>query len=540
MIIRDRADKESTIFSDIAPMISGSVRRILTGTWGKIKSFSHFSYEYARLTSIQPKWHLIYFVLAAFDILTISGSLFLNHQMMDIYSESVDINQQWADRLARYSELGQIASAVNAPGNDVFDTRDVAAETARRDQALVLFEERLGAGRADLTATVPESQARPLLRALDGVSRAMRDMAAEADLIFAYFRQGQTDRAGERMATMDRKYARLIAELAGLSGQVRDIQRHHFQEQVAAAEYLRRFEYLIGGSIVLMVAGVTIYGHKIARKVRADEEKLERYATGLAKARDEAEEASRAKSTFLANMRHELRTPLNAIIGYSEILLEEAEDLGQDGLKPDVEKIRGAGRHLLGLINDILDLSKIEAGKMDLFVEEFDVAAVLAEVRATIEPLVTRNGNTLELRLGQGLGGMRSDQVKVRQILFNLLGNAAKFIKAGRITLEARRLAGEGGDRLEFRVADSGIGMTPEQVARLFQPFSQADASTTRHYGGTGLGLAITRHFCRMLGGEVAVESEPGRGSTFTVILPADGPAPSSSAGGMRVDRGPS
>jgi signal transduction histidine kinase len=215
---------------------------------------------------------------------------------------------------------------------------------------------------------------------LDGVSLAMRDMAAEADLIFAHFRQGQTDRAGERMATMDRKYARLIAELAGLSGQVRDIQRHHFREQVAAAEYLRRFEYLIGGSIVLMVAGVTIYGHKIARKVRADEEKLERYATGLAKARDEAEEASRAKSTFLANMSHELRTPLNAIIGYSEILLEEAEDLGQDGLKPDVEKIRGAGRHLLGLINDILDLSKIEAGKMDLFVEEFDVAAVLKDV----------------------------------------------------------------------------------------------------------------------------------------------------------------
>jgi signal transduction histidine kinase/CheY-like chemotaxis protein len=247
-------------------------------------------------------------------------------------------------------------------------------------------------------------------------------------------------------------------------------------------------------------------------------------------ARDEALQANMAKSNFLASMSHELRTPLNAIIGYSEMLLEEAEDLGQPELKPDLEKIRGAGRHLLGLINDILDLSKIEAGKMDLFVEEFDVAAVLEDVRETVEPLVTRNGNALEVRHAPDLGAMRSDQVKVRQTLFNLLGNAAKFTKGGRITLEARRLAGGDGDRLEFRIADTGIGMTPEQVARLFQPFSQADASTTRHYGGTGLGLAITQHFCRMLGGEVAVESEPGGGSTFTVTLPADGPGAADAA----------
>jgi CheY-like chemotaxis protein/nitrogen-specific signal transduction histidine kinase len=250
----------------------------------------------------------------------------------------------------------------------------------------------------------------------------------------------------------------------------------------------------------------------------------------LRRAKQEADEANRAKSTFLANMSHELRTPLNAIIGYSEMLIELADEVGKGDFAPDLDKIRTAGKHLLGLINDILDLSKIEAGKMDLFVEEFDVAAVLKDVRETVEPLVTRNGNALEVRHAPDLGSMRSDQVKVRQTLFNLLGNAAKFTKGGRITLEARRLAGGDGDRLEFRVADTGIGMTPEQVARLFQPFSQADASTTRHYGGTGLGLAITRHFCRMLGGEVAVESEPGGGSTFTVTLPADGPGAADAA----------
>jgi signal transduction histidine kinase len=202
------------------------------------------------------------------------------------------------------------------------------------------------------------------------------------------------------------------------------------------------------------------------------------------------------------------------------MLLEEAEDLGQPELKPDLEKIRGAGKHLLGLINDILDLSKIEAGKMDLFVEEFDVAAVLEDVRETVEPLVARNGNDFEVRHAPDLGSMRSDQVKVRQVLFNLLSNAAKFTEAGRITLEARRLVGEDGDRLEFRVADTGIGMTPEQMSKLFQAFSQADPSISRNYGGTGLGLAITRHFCRMLGGDVAVASEPGEGSTFTITLP--------------------
>jgi PAS domain S-box-containing protein len=176
----------------------------------------------------------------------------------------------------------------------------------------------------------------------------------------------------------------------------------------------------------------------------------------LLRAKQEADEANRAKSTFLANMSHELRTPLNAIIGYSEMLIELADEVEKGDFAPDLDKIRTAGKHLLGLINDILDLSKIEAGKMDLFVEEFDVAAVLKDVRATVEPLVARNGNALEVRHAPDLGAMRSDQVKVRQTLFNLLGNAAKFTKEGRITLEARRLAGGDGDRLEFRSPTPG------------------------------------------------------------------------------------
>jgi signal transduction histidine kinase/CheY-like chemotaxis protein len=257
------------------------------------------------------------------------------------------------------------------------------------------------------------------------------------------------------------------------------------------------------------------------QQLNNDLEELVRQRTAeLAAARDEAVRASQTKSDFLASMSHELRTPLNAIIGYSEMLLEESDELLRPELRPDLEKIRGAGKHLLSLINDILDLSKIEAGKMNVFVESFDVVTLLADVRATIEPLVAKNGNTFEVRCGADLGTLHSDQTKVRQILFNLLSNAAKFTRMGRVTLAAARPTRGDGDRLEFEVSDTGIGMTPEQVVGLFKPFSQADASTTRYFGGTGLGLAITQHFCRMLGGDVTVESEYGKGSTFTITLP--------------------
>ena len=244
----------------------------------------------------------------------------------------------------------------------------------------------------------------------------------------------------------------------------------------------------------------------------------------LRHAKEEAEEASRAKSRFLASMSHELRTPLNAIIGYSEMLYEEAEVGGLDTFLPDLVKIREAGSHLLSLINDILDLSKIEAGKMDVLIEEFEVADLIAQVQSVIEPLMTKNANTLVVECAPDAGAMRSDQTKLRQSLFNLLSNAAKFTERGRILLAVRRIVRDGDDMLEFKVSDTGIGMTREQLDRLFQAFAQAEASTSRDYGGTGLGLAITRHFCRMLGGEVAAESTPGKGSTFAIVVPAIAP----------------
>ncbi|MBN2371678.1 MAG: response regulator [Vicinamibacteria bacterium] len=242
----------------------------------------------------------------------------------------------------------------------------------------------------------------------------------------------------------------------------------------------------------------------------------------LTVAKEAAEQANRTKSAFLANMSHELRTPLNAIIGYSEMLQEEAEDGGQEDFIPDLQKIHAAGKHLLALINDILDLSKIEAGKMELVLESFDPRALIGDVQSTILPLIEKNHNVLEVTCPDDLPAMYADVTRVRQVLFNLLSNATKFTENGTISLSVRIEREESTEFVVFDVKDSGIGLTPDQLSRLFQAFSQADASTSRKYGGTGLGLVISRRFAQMMGGDVTVKSDYGKGSTFTVRLPRE------------------
>ncbi|MGE0664474.1 MAG: ATP-binding protein [Hyphomonadaceae bacterium] len=282
-----------------------------------------------------------------------------------------------------------------------------------------------------------------------------------------------------------------------------------FGESAAAAEAL--------DEAAVNVAEMYERLESLVAEMNARDLKLAETMASLRSAREAAEAANVSKSQFLTSMSHELRTPLNAIIGYSEILMEEAEADERATDIADLQRVLSSARHLLHLINDILDLSKIEAGRMDISASDFDVAALVSEAAATVRPNVEKNGSVLKLQIDADVGAACTDSFKLNQCLLNLLSNAAKFTREGEIAIRARR----DGDDVEIAVSDTGIGMTPEQVKRLFNAFVQADALTARRYGGTGLGLALTRRIMQMLGGEVSVSSAPGEGSTFTLRFPA-------------------
>ncbi len=272
--------------------------------------------------------------------------------------------------------------------------------------------------------------------------------------------------------------------------------------------------------IGVLQRGVNTAAQQLEENFNTLEQRVAERTEELAIARDEALEATRVKTMFLANMSHELRTPLNAIIGYSELIEQECMESGQDSFVPDLKKIQTAAKQQLALINDILDLSKMEAGRMTIYLETVSVAKLVQDVAATVKPLVNKNANKLDVQIAPDVDEMQTDITKVRQVLLNLLSNASKFTDKGRITLSTRKMSGPRGEQIAFSVTDTGLGMTTEQMKKLFKDFVQADSSTSRKYGGTGLGLAISKRFCNLLGGDITVESEYGKGSTFTVLLP--------------------
>ena len=349
-------------------------------------------------------------------------------------------------------------------------------------------------------------EARPLANRLERLTNELVNKA-EADVVAGIEASGEAYRTSQMIVVAFVLGAIALALILGrtiswsLIGPIREIDAR--LAEIASGDFTQRVKVGNRDELGALAAHVNQTSEQLGELYR------------------QLEAASEHKSAFLASMSHELRTPLNAIIGYSEMLHETAQDEGQEEFLPDLAKIRDAGRHLLGLINDILDLSKIEAGKMDLYLEEVDLAGLVEEVRSIVEPLAAANANRLETVCPGTLSTLYTDRTKLKQSLLNLLSNAGKFTHEGRIKLEVSPAAGD----ISFIVSDTGIGMTEEQQSRLFQAFSQADASTTRQYGGTGLGLAITKHFCEMLGGRIAVESTPEQGSTFTITLPDRGHA---------------
>ena len=293
-----------------------------------------------------------------------------------------------------------------------------------------------------------------------------------------------------------------------------DLEKEHVAHELDQINVISDRAYLqvsLLGGIAIFV-GVIITFFVIRTTARSEQ--------NLIHAQQESQKANQHKSVFLANMSHELRTPLNAIIGYSEMLEEEAKDLGEEEFTSDLNKISRSGQHLLSLINDILDVSKIEAGKMEVYTEDFNLSMLVEEISNTIQPLLAKNNNHLQTTISDFNEDMHTDLTKLRQSLLNLLSNASKFTSHGEIYLDISRFSKHDETWIKINVKDSGIGMEPQQMENLFSPFTQADSSTTRNFGGTGLGLNISKHFCEMMGGTISAVSEPLKGSTFSISIP--------------------
>ncbi len=589
------------------------------------------------------RWHHLYFVLAAFDLITIAGTLYLTHTILTIYRGSVDTNLQWAERVGRLTEMSELATAVNSPGNDVFESGNIAAESARLDDSLVAFRQTAEVLRRDLSERAPPAIAGPLLLQIEQITRNMDSVEKEARRVFRLLEDRQRNLAGMRMAAMEHFFAQALVHIAAVSRDMQAIQSRQLRADMAHAGYLRQFELFVGGMVCVLVAVVTWYGHTLGRKMASVEQArdaersqlaailktaadgmitIDEWAsiisfnqaaermfgyeasevlgknvnllmpspyreehngyiaaymrTGLARviglsrevvarrkdgfafpahlsvsevrstreagqsrvftgivrdisdikqkesdlqvALEKAESATKSKGEFLANMSHEIRTPMTAILGYAEVL---AENLALPENIEAVKTIRRNGEHLLALINDILDLSKIEANKLEVECIRCSPLQIVADVASLMRFRAREKNLTLELE-SQGImpRWIQTDPTRLRQVLINLIGNAIKFTEIGHIRLVSRLdMDDPKQPRIQFEVIDTGIGMTPEQVAKVFQPFTQADTSTTRRFGGTGLGLSISKRLAAMLGGDITVESQPGKGSTFRLTV---------------------
>jgi signal transduction histidine kinase/ActR/RegA family two-component response regulator len=470
----------------------------------------------------RPKWYLVYYILAVLDVITVLASLTLNHQIMQIYVNSVAMSQEWEKRETEYARLSELANNVNAPGNDVFDSRNVAAESERLRLALFAYNAQFTAVLDEMDGNVRPIEAALLLDAFDKIERAMQEMTAEAQLIFGYFDAGQPERAGERMATMDRKYAGVLRAFAHLFSNVRTIRRTHFEQQVRAAEWLKRVEYLIMGLAILMIGGALVYGSRISRSARAAEAERSEHIAALGRARAEADQANRAKSSFLATVSHEIRTPLNSIF----LTLEMLEDPGSnDERKACLAVARSSGRSLKRIIDDLLDLSRIESGRIAFECARFDLSALVHELLAPYVHRAAAKGVSLAIRIAPEVPpAVEGDPTRFGQIITNLVDNAVKFTAAGSVEVcvslrppPPHDGAQPRGNIVPLRVAvrDTGIGVAPEQQERIFEDFVQGDESTAAKYGGIGLGLGIVRRLVRLMKGELGLCSTPGGGSTF-------------------------
>ncbi len=467
----------------------------------------------SQLRKAMPRWRLVYLALAAFNLLTILSSMVITHNLIALHTRSVDLNNAWAQRMTDINQLGYLAEAVNAPGNNVFETRDVAGERANRAQALDLFRVRLERIEDDLDSNAEPAEFARLKDVLAGVSATMTEMLADSDEVFRAFERRDVSAAGTHMAAMDRDYGKMLRGISDAVKLAQDIQVSHPQAQIALARDMQFMEQVLGLLVVALVIGAAIYGNRLGQVMRQQNR-------DITDARIAAEAANQSKSNFLASMSHEIRTPMNGILGMAQSL--DTGDLpGNEREKVSI--ILDSGSSLMAVLNDVLDFSKIEAGKFDICPAPNDIVHTTDRVVRLFETHARDKDITLAFHHDAAMPrNLVYDAERVRQCISNLVSNALKFTPGGRIDVHVTsRPVSETEAMIFVSVKDTGIGMAPDVQSRLFKPFTQADSSIGRQYGGTGLGLAISLRLAQLMGGGMSVQSAPGLGSLFTLTFRA-------------------
>jgi signal transduction histidine kinase len=457
---------------------------------------------------------MLYILFAAFNILTVLVGLSLNHHLADMHRASLDVNRQWAKHLATYAQLRELAAAVNAPANDVFDSKDPRGEVDRLRTARRAFDDAWSVSRADLERAGATLEIQTLVHDLDTIRTAMNAMASEANMTFSYFSIEAPEKAAPLMAGMHRRFATVQEAFSALEQHVRNVQETLFQRELTAAGIVQQRELILVLFIVLMIGGAIYYGLSLSRQAGMDAAERQRRLAELVEAREAALESSRLKSEFLANMSHEIRTPMNGVLGATELALE-TELTGEQREYLDLAK--SSANALLALLNDILDFSKIEAGKLDLERTPFGLREHLERSVKTLALRAHQKDLELVCHVAPDAPDtIVGDPSRLRQIILNLVGNAIKFTNRGQIGVAVQVAALTDSEvALHFEVSDTGIGIPADKQRLIFEAFTQADGSTCRKYGGTGLGLAISSQLVGMMGGRIWVESVDGQGSTF-------------------------
>lgn len=482
-----------------------------------------------------PSWHLLYFVLAAFSVLTVTVTLGLNHQIMKLQDETLISNRACAQLARDLGNLEHEAAHLSRPAYRVFENEDYLVETQMLRRAQTRFKAELETTREHLRQSTFLSNHGQMVLMLTEVE-AQTDRTVELSReIFDDYRGGRRARAAAKLAQIDALANQSHEQVDAIETMVKDAQLVSFELQAGRAGRLHDLQYVVGALVVAGALGLAVYGHRLAMQTKRNNQKIIDASEIAIHAQRTADMANSAKTAFLANMSHEIRTPMTAIVGYSDVLLDV--DANESDRLNASHTIKRNANHLLNLISDILDVSKIEAGRYEADLCKTELGPLLCNAHELMLVRSEDTGATLSTRLlGPIPGVITTDPTKLNQCLINLLSNALKFTPGGKVQMQ---VAYNAADRsLCFEVIDEGIGMTEEQLSKIFKPFTQADVSTTRQFGGTGLGLTITKHFVELLGGTLEVESQLGVGSVFSITLPVEHESEPEMIGSLEPYRG--